>query len=331
MPSGDFTNLNLAAPTGVSVIAVLPANLTPMVSQWNLQVQRQMGVNQSVSLAYVGTHGARLTRNYNSNQQLYGAPSGTQLFPKLGSITTQDNSGKSDYHSLQAQYDRRFTGGLQFLGAFTWSKTIDDACGNLDTCAPQFYKNFAIERALSNQDQPYRLSLSSLYELPFGRGKRWASDIARPLDYVIGGWQLNGIYSLQAGLPFSVTVDGNPSSTRADLVGKPSVNPGNITTYINAAAFAIPASTGGVFNAPGTSGRDILRGPGLSNLDLALFKNFSVTEQIRAQLRVQAYNVTNTPHFANPDSDLNHGTFGQINNVLTNSWRQVELGLRVTF
>jgi hypothetical protein len=331
LPSGDFTNLNLAAPTGVSVIAVLPANLTPMVSQWNLQVQRQMGVNQSVSLAYVGTHGARLTRNYNSNQQLYGAPSGTQLFPKLGSITTQDNSGKSDYHSLQAQYDRRFTGGLQFLGAFTWSKTIDDACGNLDTCAPQFYKNFAIERALSNQDQPYRLSLSSLYELPFGRGKRWASDIARPLDYVIGGWQLNGIYSLQAGLPFSVTVDGNPSSTRADLVGKPSVNPGNITTYINAAAFAIPASTGGVFNAPGTSGRDILRGPGLSNLDLALFKNFSVTEQIRAQLRVQAYNVTNTPHFANPDSDLNHGTFGQINNVLTNSWRQVELGLRVTF
>lgn len=331
LPSGDFTSLNLAAPTGVSVISVLPTSLTPMVSQWNLQVQRQIGVNQSVSLAYVGTHGARLTRNYNANQQLYGAPSGTDLFPKLGSITVQDNSGKSDYHSLQAQYERRFTNGLQFLGAFTWSKTIDDACGDLDTCAPQFYKNFGIERGLSNQDQPYRLSLSAIYELPLGKGKRWGHDISRVLDYAIGGWQLNGIYTLQAGLPFSVTVDGNPSSTRADLVGKPVVQPGNLLHYVTASAFAIPASTGGVFNAPGTSGRDILRGPGSSNMDLALFKNFSVTEQVKAQFRVQAYNLTNTPHFANPDSDLSHGTFGQINSVQPNSWRQVELGLRVTF
>jgi len=291
---------------------------------------RQIGVNQSVSLAYVGTHGARITRNYDANQQLF--TTGARRFPNLGSVTTQDNSGKSDYHSLQAQYDRRVLNGLQFLGAFTWSKTIDDGCGDLDTCAPQLYTNYAIERGLSNQDQNYRLSLSSLYELPFGRGKRFAGGVSRALDYVIGGWQLNGIYTLQAGLPFSVTVDGTPGNTRADLVGKPSVNPGNITTYINAAAFAVPAKTaGGIFMAPGTSGRDILRGPGSSNMDLALFKNFSFTEQVKAQFRVQAYNLTNTPHFANPDSDLNHGTFGQINSVQPNSWRQVELGLRVTF
>jgi hypothetical protein len=362
LPSGDFTNLNLAAPTGVSVIAVLPKNLTPRVSQWNLQVQRQLDTNSSASLAYVGTQGDRLTRNYNANQQLYGAPSGSQLFPKLGSITTQDNSGKSYYHSLQAQYERRLTNGLQFLGAFTWSKTIDDACGDLDACAPQFYKNYAIERGLSNQDQPYRLVLSSLYELPFGRGKRWAHDISRALDFAVGGWQLNGIYSLQAGLPFSVTVDGNPSSTRADLVGNVSVAPRNLTNYMQetyqsqvcpginnnkpisvpAAPFILPLSSqgvgsaglpcpGGIFNSPGTSGRDILRGPGSSNIDLALFKNFSLTEQVKTQFRVQAYNLTNTPHFANPDSNLSHGTFGQINSVQPNSWRQVELGLRVTF
>jgi hypothetical protein len=357
LPSGDFTNLNLAAPTGVSVIAVLPTNLTPLVSQWNLQVQRQIGVNQSVSLAYVGTHGGRLTRNYDANQNLY--TTGSKLFPNLGSVTTQDNSGKSDYHSMQAQYERRFTNGLQFLGAFTWSKTIDDACGDLDTCAPQFYKNYGIERGLSNQDQPYRLSLSSLYELPIGRGKRWGHDVSRALDYAIGGWQINGIYTLQAGLPFNVTVDGNPGNTRADLIGKLSVAPGNLTHYITETyqqcgqpgqmmptgpftfpLSAIPAaclangkfqSPGGVYNAPGTAGRDILRGPGSSNIDLALFKNFSFTEQVKAQFRVQAYNATNTPHFANPDSDLSHGTFGQINSVQPNSWRQVELGLRVTF
>jgi hypothetical protein len=331
LPSGNFTNLNLAAPTGVSVIAVLPTNLTPMVSQWNLQVQHQLGNNSSVSLAYVGTHGARLTRNYDANQQLFGMPSGTKLFPNLGSITTQDNSGKSDYHSLQAQYERRLTNGLNFTGAFTWSKTIDDSCGDLDTCAPQFYKNFGIERGLSNQDQPYRLVLSSLYELPFGRGKRWGHDVSRALDYAVGGWQLNGIYVLQAGLPFSITVNGNPGNTRADLVGKPVVQPGNLLQYVTASAFAIPASTGGVFNAPGTSGRDILRGPGSSNMDLSLFKNFSFTEQIKAQFRVQAYNLTNTPHFANPNSDLSNGNFGQITSTQPFSYRQVELGLRVTF
>jgi hypothetical protein len=330
LPSGNFTNLNLAAPTGVSVIAALPTNLTPMVSQWNLQVQREVGVNQSVSLAYVGTHGARLARNYNANQQLYGMPSGTDLFPNLGTITTLDNSGKSDYHSLQAQYERRLRNGLQFLGAFTWSKTIDDSCG-LDSCAPQLYTDFKLERALSNQDQPYRLVLSSLYELPFGRGKRWGHDWSRPIDWAAGGWQLNGIYALQAGLPFSVTVDGSPSSTRADLVGKPSVNPGNIAAYINRGAFVVPAQTAGVFNAPGTSGRDILRGPGSSNLDLALFKNFSFTEQVKAQLRLQAYNLTNTPHFANPNSDLSQGNFGQITSTVPFTFRQVELGLRVTF
>jgi hypothetical protein len=284
----------------------------------------------------VGTHGAHLTRNYNANQQLYGAPSGPGLYPDLGSITVQDNGGKSDYHSLQAQYERRLTNGLQFLGAFTWSKTLDDSCGNLDACAPQYYKNYAIERGLSNQDQSYRMVLSALYELPFGRGKHFGGDVSRALDYVIGGWQLNGIYTLQSGLPFSVTVDGNPSATRADIIGNPVVHPGNISHYMDPGAFAIPASTGGVFNAPGTAGRDILRGPGSSNMDLALFKNFAITEVLKGQFRLQAYNLTNTPHFANPDSDFSHysstgGTFGQINSVQPYSWRQVELGLRFTF
>jgi hypothetical protein len=140
-----------------------------------------------------------------------------------------------------------------------------------------------------------------------------------------------GTYALQAGQPFSVTLDGSPSSTRADPVGKPSVNPGNITSYINTAAFAVPAKTAGVFSAPATSGRDILRGPGSSNIDLALFKNFSFTEQVKAQLRVQAYNLINTPHFANPNSALSQDNFGQITGTVPFTFRQVELGLRVTF
>ena len=334
-----FAGLNLASPTNVSPIAWLPTNLVPEVSQYNLQVQRQVGANQSVSLAYVGTYGTHLTRNYNANQQLFNLDpnnANSRLFANLGSITTSDNRGKSTYNSLQAQYERRFTKGLQFLGAFTWSKTIDDSCGALDTCAPQLYTNYTIERGLSEIDQPYHMTLSALYELPLGRGRHWGHDLSRPLDWAIGGWQLNGIYTLSGGMPFSVTVNGTPGSTRADLVGTAGVHPGNISSYINATAFALPPSItfadgNTVFTRPGTSGRNILLGPGLSNLDMSLFKNFAITEKIKTELRLQAYNLSNTPHFGQPNSNFSNGNFGQITSTLPFSYRQVELGLRVTF
>jgi carboxypeptidase family protein/TonB-dependent receptor-like protein len=330
LPTGSFSNLNLSAPTGVSTTALLPSNVTPMVSEWNLQLQRQIGTNESVSLAYVGTHGAHLVRNYNANQNLF--VTGAKLFPKMGSINVQDTSGKSDYNALQAQYQHRFTHGLQVTGAFTWSKTLDDSCGNLDACAPQLYTDFGIERGLSNQDQNYVMTASAIYELPFGRGKQFGGNVSKLMDYAIGGWQLNAIYALQSGTPFSITAGGTPQSTRADLVGKITVHPGNIQNYVDASAFAVPASAGGIYLAPGTAGRDIVRGPGFSNMDFALFKNFPVTERVRGQFRVQAYNLTNTPHFSNPsDTNLKDGRIGQINSVLANSWRQVELALRFTF
>jgi hypothetical protein len=338
LPSGSFTNLNLSAPTGVSVTGLLSQNVTPEVSEWNLQLQRQIGNNQSLSIAYVGTHGAHLMRNYNANQTLYDT--GAQLDSQLGSITMQDSRGKSDYDAMQVQYEHRLAAGLEATGAFTWSKTTDDSCGNLDACAPQLYTDYAIEHGLSTQDVDYVFSPSVIYELPFGRGKRWGGDVSKWVDYAIGGWQLNAIYSLEGGAPFSITASGNPSSTRADLLGKPVIHPGSITDYVEPGAFGVPAShpvvigtnTENIFLAPGTSGRDMIRGPGFSNIDFAMFKNIAITERYRVQFRVQAYNLTNTPHFANPyDTNLNDGHIGAINSVIPNSWRQVELAMRFTF
>ena len=330
LPSGDFTNLNLNSPAGIAVITYLPNNSTPRVSQWNLQLQRQIGTSSSVSLAYVGDRGIHLTRNYNQNQNLY-VGGGSPPFPALGSVTVQDNSGNSYYNSMQAQYERRFSKGLQFLGSFTWSKTIDDSCGDLDVCAPQLYTDYKLERGLSNQDQNYVLVLSSLYELPFGHGRHFGSNWSRPLNFVLGGWQVDGIYTLQSGLPFSVTVDGNPNNTRADLVGKPVIHPGNLSNYIDKSAFAVPPSTGGVFNAPGTAGRNILRGPGSSNMDLAISKSFSITERVQIRFVGEAYNLTNTPHFANPNADLSQGTFGTITSTWLPVGRILEVGARLTF
>jgi hypothetical protein len=141
-------------------------------------------------------------------------------------------------------------------------------------------------------------------------------------------------------------VDGSPANNncivRADLVGPVSVHPGRLTGYFDTSSFALPAQTNfvnpgnptqssKVFNAPGTSGRDILRGPGSSNLDLAIFKNLQLTERFRMELRGQAYNLSNTPHFANPNANLSEGNFGNITGTVPFSFRQVELGVRVTF
>jgi len=340
LPSGSFVlgtgpgQLNLAAPTGVSVVALLPSNVTPMVSEWNVQIQHQVGANQSVSIAYVGTHGAHLVRNYDTNQVLFNT--GAKLYSQLGSINTQDTRGKSDYNALQLQYEHRLSHGLTVTGAYTWSKTLDDGFGNLDSGGanePQLYTAYGLERGLSNQDVDYVFSASALYELPFGRGKRWGSDVSKWMDYVIGGWQINGIYTLQGGTPFSVTASGTPNTARADLVGKIHIHPGDILDYVDASAFAAPAKNAkNIYIVPGTAGRDIVRGPGFSNLDFALFKNFPIAERIKGQFRVQAYNLTNTPHFSNPfDTNLNDKQIEKINSVLTNSWRQVELALRFTF
>src|SRR5262249_33980553 len=144
-------------------------------------------------------------------------------------------------------------------------------------CNPQLPTNFHFERGRSNIDQNYRLVLSSLYELPWGRGKRWGHDWSRPLDWALGGWQINGIYTLQSGLPFSVCVDGAQGNciTRADLVGPLTVHPGAIAPnlYFDTSSFVAPPATtfannSTVFDRPGNSGRNILRGPGSSNIDL---------------------------------------------------------------
>jgi len=192
-----------------------------------------LGNNQSASIAYVGTHGAHLVRNYDTNQTLFST--GAKLYSNLGSIDTQDTRGKSDYHALQLQYEHRLSHGLTVTGAYTWSKTLDDGFGNLDAGGgnvPQLYTAYALERGLSNQDVDYVLSASALYELPFGRGKRWGGDVSKWMDYVIGGWQLNAIYALQGGTPFNITASGNPSTARPDLLGKIHTSPGNLGHYV---------------------------------------------------------------------------------------------------
>jgi hypothetical protein len=237
------------------------------------------------------------------------------------------------YDSLQAKVNRRLSGGASIGASYTFSKAIDYGENEGSVFHP-FPADWGSDKALAGFDRTHNLQAYGVYELPFGRTKRWAhSGIANMLA---GGWQLNWILSRYSGVPLTVT--GGTDNTHAggatltpDLVG-PIVITGNVqhldpTTgkfvncalndptcqYFSVSSFAQVPGT--VAPRYGTAGRNILRGPGFFDLDTGLLRNFKITERVSFQFRVNAFAVTNTPNFGNPNlnfSTNNTSNFGVI-------------------
>jgi hypothetical protein len=187
--------------------------------------------------------------------------------------------------------------------------------------------NWKLDYGLSNWDVPHRFVGSVTYELPFFRQSSYGA-----LRAALGGWQTNAIVTLQSGYPFNVTVPGDPANTglanqRPNLLKTATSNCGNghLTNCIDSSAFALPAAY-----TYGNAGRNILRGPGLTNIDFSLFKNFPVTERFAVQIRGEAFNLSNTPGFGNPNATFNTATFGSITTTANNN-RQLQFGAKVLF
>jgi hypothetical protein len=335
LPSGTLTNLNPANPQNVSVLAVLPDNKTPNMQQWNLQIQQNVFHNTLFSIAYVGAAGHHLVDYYNMNAQLFNTPSGTRLFPNLGTVTVQDARGSSIYHSLQTEFSRRFSSGLAFTASYTFARAIDDGGGafgsGISGNNPEDFQNIALDRGLADTDVRHRFVLSGVAELPWGKGRHWGTNTGGVADAVFGGWQLNAILLLQSGLPFSPTTPGSPGG-RPDVLGPVAIFPGNTGQYFDTSALQrVPLNSQGVMLHPGTLGRNALIGPGVSNLDLSLFKVFSITERVKLEFRAEAFNIANHPSFSNPNTDISAGNFGQITGTALASERQVQFALRLFF
>ena len=215
--------------------------------------------------------------------------------------------GNSHYDSLQTSLERRFAAGMQLGVSYTWSKSMGICCtSNSDGLAaiqiPEYYH---LNRSRSSIDFPHNLTMNEVWELPFGKGRRWAT--SGPVSWLAGGWQINGILSAVSGSPFYVTSSGNSlnargSAQRADQV-KPEVailgGTGCGHSYVDPLAYR--AVTDARF---GTAGFNSLRGPGILNLDLGLFRQFRITERWQLQFRVEAFNSTNTPHLGNPGTNV---------------------------
>lgn len=330
LPLGTFGSINVNNPQNTAVLAVKPDNKTSNIHQFNVQYQRELWANTALSVGYVGTRGRNLVLYYNLNgDRRTGAnsvacPNGVTTVPCYtngGNAVVRDDIGRSSYDALQIQLNRRFSKGWQYRLSYALSKTKDNGEGAFDATAPN-YINLVEPYATSRVDFPNVFSFESVYDLPFGRGRKYGSDISKGLDYFLGGWQINGIFRAQSGQAFDVRYFGG---LRANVSGDPYTG-NNRGQYLRAASFSIPAG-----NNVGNLERNSLRGPAGKQLNLGLTKNFGIGEDFKVQFRTEMFNVFNTPQLTPPVSDLTDGAFGVLRSTYGFTNRQIQFGLRLEF
>ncbi|MGI9072599.1 MAG: carboxypeptidase regulatory-like domain-containing protein [Bryobacteraceae bacterium] len=317
-----------AVPEDNTFIAVIisehPRN--PYVQQWSFSIQRQLNSSTTLEVNYIGNKGTHLLERRNINQAyapidpLNPAPvEARRPFPNFVTYINSDWSGNSSYNSANVTLQHR-SRSLALTGVYTWAKAIDEksaaaGIGSADTGWQGFLNNHDTrrDRGLADFNVDHRVVGSFVYELPFGRGKRFLASTPKAVDIALGNWQLNGIATFQRGFPypiFAADLGGllDNFSNRADLVGDPGKGfHRSIAEWFNTAAFTQPAA--GVF---GTSGRNILRAPGINNWDLSLFKNFPITERVNLQLRLESFNTFNHAQWGTPDHNVTDQQYGQI-------------------
>ncbi len=331
--------------------------------QWNTNVQYQFAPNWMLQVGYFGDRGTHLVNlldtNYvqslgpgNINQRRRfnsifvplslpgeaGPASGVTISP-LGSILRQENTGNSIFHSMQAKVEHRFSAGFTVLASWLWSKGLGDVRGlSPEGAAPgstyQNPANLRQERGLLDTQLEHSFVLSEIWEVPYGRGRRFGSALNPVVNTVLGGWSLGGILTLTTGHPYTITVSGDPANSgqtdRANLVGDPNAVPGGqrVAEFFNTAAFQANQKY-----TYGDLGRNSMIGPGFSNLDCSLMKEatpFKVKEHaVDMQFRWEFFNIFNHPNFGFPGSTVGTPTFGQLTNAADG--RKMQAGLKFIF
>jgi hypothetical protein len=295
----------LSNPNSIIIKAFDPYMPTPYMESWNLTAEYQLPSRTLLTVAYVGSAGTHLWNNFNINQAAPTANpsisySSREPYPKFpGGITYDETSARSNYNALEITAQRQVAEGLSFLASYTWSKALCLGPGSTGVGSNNgSYFRYAAgdlnwEYGNCDFDVPQRLSFSYVYQLPFGKGKRWGSGVSRPVNTLVGEWQVNGITTFSGGNWFTIT-DSNANfansngEQRTDTIGNPNAKPCIPGTLFNTCAFADPP-----LGSFGNTGMNTVEGPGFSNWDFSLFKNFRFTEKKYLQFRAEFFNVFN--------------------------------------
>jgi Carboxypeptidase regulatory-like domain/TonB dependent receptor len=322
-----------------STYDVIPPGLHEgTLHSWNVAFQRELPHAFAADIAYVGNRGVDLVMDVDTNASMvYGSGNVGRAqfaqFNRTGTSRTRTNDNKSQYHGLQMKLDRRFQNGLMITNSYTLSRSMDYVNENTTIANPI---DFSLSWGRSNFDRLHSYTLSSIYDLPFGQGKRWMTDSMA--GKVIGGWQISGLFIAQSGTPLNITGNGTllntPGNTAyANANGEQKVlgglGPGLL--YFDPTVYSLPAA-----NVQGNMKRNGgPEGPGFWEIDAALFKRFAIGASRYAEFRVDAFNVTNSVRWGNPNTAYATGTgntFGQITGVATGSGpRTLRFGGRIAF
>jgi hypothetical protein len=327
-PTGQFP-----LPDGV-VAKARPLDVRlPRVETYNLTIEQQIAQHTSVSIGYVGNVGRHVgagsgdgfSQNVNAAAFIPGLVNqnlAKPYFLKYGwtqGIDFYCMCATNYYNSLQVQLKRAFAGGLGIQVSYTWQDAVGDYSDDY-----MFYYNRALGRGRENFIPDHQLVAAVNYDVPFGRGRKYGANMNRFLDYVIGGWDINGVTRFYSGLPFTPNINDYPAgvvrpytgpNNRPDIgTGNPYASDQNRDHWLNvgaggtlSSAFVVPAN-----NTFGNYGINTLRGPIFVNQDLSLSKNFRLTERLTWQLRGEAYNIFNHANLALPNSNVNGNNAGQI-------------------
>ena len=302
-----------------------------IVQQWNLTLQQQFFGSYIASAAYVGSKGNHLFIGTELNPGIY-APGNKPLdqrrplYPSFATIADNASSGNSIYHSMQLSLNKRLSKGLTIGANYTFAKLIDDGSG--DGAGPANPYNLRNQRGPGDFDIPHRFIGSYIWQLP-----KLAS--RHPLlRHVVGGWETNGLVTLESGRPFSVSSGKDNSgsginSDRADVNGDPHLDTGRpraqlIDKYFNTAVFS--QNPAGTF---GTSGRNVLREPGSATVVFGMIKGFSIRERHRLQFRAEMFNLFNRVNLGRPNANQSAATFGRITGA--GQPRVIQMALKYMF
>jgi hypothetical protein len=362
-PTGS--SLGLLTQAGSNFQAPMRDTPTPYSPQWNLTVSRELPGQVLLEVGYIGTRGLQLMRNNESGLDV------NQLDPKymsLGSklnetvanpfygivnsgiFTTQTISrmqslrpyplftniiplysagSSSTYHGLQASFTKRYAHGFQLQGNYMWSKCIDNGMTHQNSY------DIRASRAVSSTDVTHRMVVSYVYEMPFGHGRRFGHNAPKVIDTLLGGWQFNGITTLQSGTPLSITATnvagiGNPAAFANSNGRNPNISGdihGRLNRYFDTTVFSQPAA----FSFGNLTPRvNSLRSPKTQNHDWSIFKDVALRERLRLQIRAEFLNAFNTVRFSSPNTSVASTSFGIVSSQ-DNSPRQTQLGLKLIF
>ncbi|HEU0183734.1 MAG TPA: TonB-dependent receptor [Blastocatellia bacterium] len=328
---------------------------TGYVQSWHLTVQRELLPNLLLDVAYVGNHSVKLVTLADYNQARPNAANeNTSLqnrrpIPGYSFIQISFPGGQANYHAMQVKLERRFSGGLYLLNSFTWSKAIDNVAGHLEANFGDNsrinFRNMAGDRGVANYNQPFSDTTSVVYDLPFGKGRKFASGLPGYADTLIGGWRLTLINTMTSGLPANLNYSassafqvGSSLTYRPNLTGQPLIlDSDDPNRYLNPAAVVAPSDPSKPF---GNAGRNIVSGPSFFQADLGLHKSFPVwKERTKLEFRMEAFNLFNHTNFAAPDTNVsnirldangnNTGSFGKITSAFPA--RQIQFALKLIY